>query len=164
MDIFLKIMKVLFGLLGGLLGGIFGLLAGGGGHQGPRPALPSERLPEGFRGFWKGTVSDNSPNTYGRGYGVTLDFVNWRSTTAPTGPGHGGATGRLRLVAVHHDSVEVEEDVTSGASIEYSVDGVYTLRPSGAGELQVQWRSQYPSRDIYVGRGRLTRVDALPRG
>jgi hypothetical protein len=99
-------------------------------------------------------MRDNSPNTFSGGYGCTLDLLNWGCVTAPTGPGHRGAEGSLRLVEVGNGFVEVEEDVSRGGSIKNAVDGIFRLQlTSGGREINAQWRSQYPERDIYVGSG-----------
>jgi hypothetical protein len=143
-----------------IIRGLFGLVFGAFKKpEGPRPSLPPSNLPPTFKGVWRGTVRDNSPNSYKHGYTIILDFDQWVSTTQATGPGHRGATGQLRLVAIRGDEIEVEEDVTGGYSIEHSVDGVYVLRPNATGtELRLKWRGQYPSRDIYVASGTMQRT------
>ena len=159
----IKILKgigtVLAVVLGGILSLVGGLVGGGGARGGPRPALPPGELPPQYGGVWRGTMKDTSPNTYSQGYSCVLDLDKWQVTYGPTGPGHRGAQGRVRLVKLNSDSIEVEEDISRGASIDYAVDGIFTLRlsPSGS-ELQAKWRSQYPDRDIYVGSGTLHRA------
>lgn len=147
------ILGALFGLIGSIIG-----IGSGGPRGGPRPALPPGNLPPEYAGVWRGKMSDTSPNTYSS-FDCTLDLRNWRVAYGPTGPGHRGAEGDVRLVQVNADSTEVEEDIGRGASIDYAVDGIFTLRLIRAGsEMQAKWRSQYPDRDIYVGSGTFHRA------
>lgn len=162
MDIVIKVLKALWTVVVVVVGGILGLIGGalgwnvGGPAGGPRPALPPGSLPSLFEGVWSGTMRDNSPNTYSDGYSCVLDLRSWRVSYGPSGPGHGGAEGQVRLVVVGTDCIEVEEDLGRGESIDYAVDGVFTLRlANGGSELHAKWRSQYPERDIYVGSGTL---------
>lgn len=148
--VILWVLKLIFSIIGG----IFGI---GGGTGGPRPSLPPSQLPVSFRGVWVGMLRDTSPNTYDQ-YRCVIDLENWKVQYDPTGPGHHGAAGDLRLVQVEPGFVEIEEDIQRGHSIDYAVDGIFRLKTKSPSGISVEWRSQYPDRDIYVGRGELTRV------